>query len=374
MSFLNVGSGTGYFSSIVSELIGEFAISDGVDIWPETVAFAADNCRQAGKNNIHFTVGNVYQLDVNQGTLYDRIYLGACGSVHSVYLYKLLQVGGILVGPFETGTGQHLRRVVRRSDTRFDVEVISSVRFASLVEPPQSVSSSCLPGRATPTTQREQSRVCQSCAGLPGVPFTFALRELPWTSARHRAYPASFRGVVAAVVFGRPSNLRSAALTIEIWTLHIFPFCSRQWFDELPAAPPPSALARLAAAGEAARSAVMLPIRKARVRLESGFSDGSGGSTRASSAGSEIADFGDASPPWALLLPEGRSGPRRQPSRSNFVLRWLGCGAPLETGESDTELGGGRVRGHGRGIPAIMRRVAGCLCPPRWCAFWTQSA
>lgn len=196
ISFLNVGSGTGYFSSIVSELIGEFAISDGVDIWPETVAFAADNCRQAGKNNIHFTVGNVYQLDVNQGTLYDRIYLGACGSVHSVYLYKLLQVGGILVGPFETGTGQHLRRVVRRSDTRFDVEVISSVRFASLVEPPQSVSSSCLPGRATPTTQREQSRVCQSCAGLPGVPFTFALRELPWTSARHRAYPADRKSVV----------------------------------------------------------------------------------------------------------------------------------------------------------------------------------
>merc|ERR1719181_1738510 len=61
MSFLNVGSGTGYFSSIVAELCGPDAISDGLDIWPELVTHARECCQQLGKEHITFTEGNVYQ-------------------------------------------------------------------------------------------------------------------------------------------------------------------------------------------------------------------------------------------------------------------------------------------------------------------------
>merc|ERR1719446_1285495 len=135
MSFLNVGSGTGYLSSIVSELCGPDAVSDGIDIWPENVAHARECCRQLGKDHITFTEGNVYQLDVEQGMRYDRIYLGACANAKSKYLYRLLEVGGILVGPFQAGHMQQLRRVVRRTETRFSVEVLELVRFASLIEP-----------------------------------------------------------------------------------------------------------------------------------------------------------------------------------------------------------------------------------------------
>merc|ERR1719473_402932 len=64
MSFLNVGSGTGYFNSIVGELIGDMATNHGIDIWPETISHARERCRLRGKHNMEFTLGNVYQLDV----------------------------------------------------------------------------------------------------------------------------------------------------------------------------------------------------------------------------------------------------------------------------------------------------------------------
>merc|ERR1719265_1705300 len=135
MSFLNVGSGTGYFSSLVSELIGDSGIIDGLDIWPETVTHAQECCQKVNKGHLHFALGNVYQLDVDQGMRYDRIYLGACANARSKYLYRLLEVGGVLVGPFQAGHMQQLRRVVRRTEAHFAVEVLNSVQFTTLVEP-----------------------------------------------------------------------------------------------------------------------------------------------------------------------------------------------------------------------------------------------
>merc|ERR1719487_1069034 len=71
MSFLNVGSGTGYFNSIVAELNGAMATNHGIDIWQEAVAHSANRCREIGKEFIEFTLGNVYQLNVDQTTRYD---------------------------------------------------------------------------------------------------------------------------------------------------------------------------------------------------------------------------------------------------------------------------------------------------------------
>eukprot|EP00913_Durusdinium_trenchii_P001462 g1354.t1 len=73
MSFLNIGSGTGYFSSLVAEILGE-GVNDGLELWPENVAHAQERCRQLGKHHITFNEGNVYQLDVNLGMRYSRIY------------------------------------------------------------------------------------------------------------------------------------------------------------------------------------------------------------------------------------------------------------------------------------------------------------
>mmetsp|Transcript_43761 Transcript_43761/g.103398 ORF Transcript_43761/g.103398 Transcript_43761/m.103398 type:complete len:481 (-) Transcript_43761:180-1622(-) len=240
MSFLNIGSGTGYFSSIVAELLGKTAIHDGVDIWPETVAHAKQRCSQNGNHHINFTVGNVYNLDVDQGMRYDRIYLGACANARSKYLYRLLEVGGILIGPFQAGRSQELRKVVRCSETHFTYEVLSSVQFASLVEPPTSpLSLSGLMMReASPPSIVEEDGVATEGArltgtpGLPGVPFTFVLREPSWTPSQSWLYPSSFRDTISCVLMGRPEQQEALYLPPEIWVKHIFPMCSRRWFEK----------------------------------------------------------------------------------------------------------------------------------------------
>jgi protein-L-isoaspartate(D-aspartate) O-methyltransferase len=278
MSFLNVGSGTGYFSSVVSELCGPDAISDGLDIWPELVAHARECCRQVGKDHINFTLGNVYQLDVEQGMRYDRIYLGACANAKSKYLYRLLEVGGVLVGPFQAGHMQQLRRVVRRTEAHFAVEVLNSVQFATLVEP--------VPAPLPTPASRGQEIAVEDVRslGLKGVPFTFALRERPWAPQRNLAYPASFREAAYVLLSGRPRDPFVPWLPSEIWADHVLPWCSRMWFEvSLPVPTPIPSKMRIALSfvGEAVRKGFF----RKRLRSDSSVSDAGsdGGSTRASS-------------------------------------------------------------------------------------------
>lgn len=268
MSFLNIGSGTGYFSTLVSELLGERSINDGIDIWPETLAHAEDRCRRLGKSGMNFVQGNVYQLDVNVSMRYDRIYIGACANQRATYLYELLELGGILVAPFQAGPVQHLRKVVRESDTRFRVETLNSVHFATLVEPaatpPAAPSEELLEGSAGELGSRAP------VLGLPGVAFSFALRQQPWTPERCWAYPAAFRSVVATVVRGRARDPHLLCLPPEVWVRHVLPWCSKLWFELGPTVPPAAAtsaplraLSALASAGETVKRALCARARQA---------------------------------------------------------------------------------------------------------------
>mmetsp|Transcript_38833 Transcript_38833/g.100385 ORF Transcript_38833/g.100385 Transcript_38833/m.100385 type:complete len:569 (+) Transcript_38833:147-1853(+) len=260
LSFLNVGSGTGYFNSVVSELIGPAATNHGVEIWDETVAHARHCCSALGKRSMEFTVGNVYNLDVLLTTRYDRIYLGACANSRSKYLYRLLEVGGILIGPFQVGNhSQQLRRVVRVSETQFNVEVLGSVQFASLAEPrappmpmpsPPPTTEATVPtfappprGAATPSGRGTASHSSGTTTpggvtddgaqaiGLAGVPFTFALSEKPWTEDRCWLYPLAYRRTVAMALLSRPCDASVPCLPTEIWVKHVFPWCPKWWFD-----------------------------------------------------------------------------------------------------------------------------------------------
>eukprot|EP00928_Gymnodinium_smaydae_P061951 TRINITY_DN45901_c0_g1_i1.p1 TRINITY_DN45901_c0_g1~~TRINITY_DN45901_c0_g1_i1.p1 ORF type:complete len:544 (-),score=85.65 TRINITY_DN45901_c0_g1_i1:182-1813(-) len=220
MSFLNIGSGTGYLSCVMSEIIGDTAVNEGVEVWPDTVEHARSRCAELGKTNIEFTCGNVYNLDVDKSMRYDRIYVGACANSKSKYLYDLLEVGGVLVGPFQFGYTQQLRRVVRQTETHFAVEVLNSVQFATLVEPPPSMS--------LYSANASRAGLC----GLPGVPFTFTLSDCVWTPEKGRWFPDSFKRIVKCVSTGLPSDGGKLSLPPEVWIDLILPWCSRRWFEE----------------------------------------------------------------------------------------------------------------------------------------------
>merc|ERR1712232_1007049 len=116
---------------------------------------------------------------------------------------------------------------------------LESVRFASLVEPSRSAEVATPPFAFAPRPRVERRPSASSeynaghafstsdvgpDLGLEGIPFTFALREKPWTPLRCSEYPPSFKSTVSLV-------LRSRWLPREIWIQHVLPWCPRSWFE-----------------------------------------------------------------------------------------------------------------------------------------------
>jgi len=137
LSFLNIGSGTGYFSAMVAHLIGPSALHVGVERHEALVKHAETHCAELGLHNIQFVRGNCYLLDVAGSLRFDRIYVGAGAYRDARSLFKLLKSGGIIVGPFqnEDSDSQTLIKARRVTAATFAVTDRSPVQFAWLVRP-----------------------------------------------------------------------------------------------------------------------------------------------------------------------------------------------------------------------------------------------
>lgn len=103
-SFLNVGSGSGYFSALVCSLIGYHHQHFGIEAQEKVVQHARESL-QRWDNHHHVQVfhGSAFNLDATQGEGrfgMDRIYIGAAVSRAEIpHLAKLLKKGGVLVCP-----------------------------------------------------------------------------------------------------------------------------------------------------------------------------------------------------------------------------------------------------------------------------------
>eukprot|EP00439_Symbiodinium_sp_Y106_P080444 s783_g19.t1 len=254
LSFLNVGSGTGYLSSIVSEITGP-ALHHGVDLYSDLLDHAQDasvlwanNDGQLGANitlkecvssielqdmlrvqnkeYIQFFEVNAHDLDLVMCPRYDRMYLGACAGGQSKRLLALLQVGGVAVGPFETSSGQYIRRVLRtslgqcgdmeewwsavmdadlcpRSETTFDVKNLKQVSF----------------GRLLPSEE-------------PLRRPSFVLPSPPWTPSTHAAHSKGFRNAVREVLLSTTrANSPAHIVPRDIFVKHVFGFMHPRWFS-----------------------------------------------------------------------------------------------------------------------------------------------
>lgn len=110
LSFLNLGSGTGYLSTMVGLIIGSNGINHGVELFEDVVEFAEKKLKiflrtnpvYQGTNFSEpvFIVGNCLCLNTHYRQ-YDRVYCGAaCPNEYEEYMKSLVRVGGILVMPF----------------------------------------------------------------------------------------------------------------------------------------------------------------------------------------------------------------------------------------------------------------------------------
>jgi protein-L-isoaspartate(D-aspartate) O-methyltransferase len=104
ITVLNVGSGTGYFSSLIAHVLGRTGSVHGVEVNLRLVEHANKQVAALelqGMADIQFVCGNCFQLCPAERQ-YDRVYVGA-GAKNSMlpFMLELLAPGGILVGPFD---------------------------------------------------------------------------------------------------------------------------------------------------------------------------------------------------------------------------------------------------------------------------------
>lgn len=146
LSFLNLGSGTGYLSSMVGLILGPFGVNHGVELHSDVTEYAkqkldvfirtSDSFDKFDFCEPSFVTGNCLEIapDCCQ---YDRVYCGAgVQKEHEEYMKNLLKVGGILVMPLE----EKLTKITRTGPSAWETKKILAVSFAPLVQPCRSES------------------------------------------------------------------------------------------------------------------------------------------------------------------------------------------------------------------------------------------
>uniref|UniRef100_A0A0N5BSF3 Protein-L-isoaspartate O-methyltransferase domain-containing protein 1 n=1 Tax=Strongyloides papillosus TaxID=174720 RepID=A0A0N5BSF3_STREA len=138
LSFLNIGSGTGYFSTVVGFLLGANGINHGIECRENITEYAKEKGGQTllSKETTLFdwcrpvfVTGNAFNIDENCVNRYDRIYVGAkVPEGKKLFFPKLLKINGICVMPFRNG----LFKVTKKSEKCFEFKFIARVSFADL--------------------------------------------------------------------------------------------------------------------------------------------------------------------------------------------------------------------------------------------------
>mmetsp|Transcript_5505 Transcript_5505/g.14369 ORF Transcript_5505/g.14369 Transcript_5505/m.14369 type:complete len:380 (+) Transcript_5505:73-1212(+) len=217
-SFLHIGSGTGYFSSIVALIAGPLTVNHGVEHNAKLVKLASRLAAERGDvPNLAFFHANALQLRTADAAAesstasvcmkYDRIYVS--GVALPAQFFGLLRKGGVLVGPYEEGepdeghyhaAHQNLVRVVRTGPDEFTTSRLQAVHFA-------------------PLRQLAQEELRQAPA--------LVLKPLSWSPEVHAHFPSVFRATVRLLLC--MSNRKECALSllprdILLRVLHELPF------------------------------------------------------------------------------------------------------------------------------------------------------
>ena len=107
---MNVGSGTGYLSTLVGQILGPHDTNHGVEYYEDAIEYAKSKIEQFMKYSEGFNVlkfckpqlvqGNVHCLDI-VFRKYDRVYVGArlLDENTKQNIKELVEIGGILIFP-----------------------------------------------------------------------------------------------------------------------------------------------------------------------------------------------------------------------------------------------------------------------------------
>jgi len=204
LSFLNIGSGTGYLSTMVGLIIGPFGVNHGVEMHADVIKYAYEKLSEFKKNSPAldsfefcepvFVKGNGLSLpsDMRQ---YDRVYCGAaCPENHENYMKNLIKVGGVLVMPHN----DQLLQITRISQTQWEHKSVLPVSFSTLQQPTTADSKTSI--KLPDTEPIALQAVCRSC--IRRTLRANAEREFPHLTKprRRRVYPRKKRAIRNLVI------------------------------------------------------------------------------------------------------------------------------------------------------------------------------
>lgn len=139
-TFLNVGTGSGYFSTLVGVCLGDTGTNHGIEIFKNLITYSKgtikDWTRTASASSVGFAYPDIRCADIHDHNFldahrhrYDRIYISFLLHDRTVLdkTIKMLKIGGILVVPMLG----NMSRYTRLSETEANCEVLARVTFAA---------------------------------------------------------------------------------------------------------------------------------------------------------------------------------------------------------------------------------------------------
>lgn len=127
-TILDIGSGSGWTTALLSTLAGESGFVEGIEIIPSLVEYGKNNLQKANIRNAKITLGDPSSLG-KTGKLYDRILVSASAPEMPKALFDQLKPGGKLVIPVENS----IWRIARYEDGTIDAYELPGFQFVPLI-------------------------------------------------------------------------------------------------------------------------------------------------------------------------------------------------------------------------------------------------
>lgn len=125
---LDVGSGSGWTTALLSYIVGSKGKIYAVERVPELVEFGQENCQRLGIENAHFsTAGDEFGLP--EEAPYDRILVSASADELPQELVDQLKVGGKMVIPVH----EDILEITKKSKSDLDIKKHEGFVFVPLL-------------------------------------------------------------------------------------------------------------------------------------------------------------------------------------------------------------------------------------------------
>ncbi|KAK0178930.1 hypothetical protein PV327_007769 [Microctonus hyperodae] len=163
LSFLNLGSGTGYLSTMAGLILNHHGTNHGIELHKDCLDYAYEKLEEFKQKSLAldefdfcepvFMHGNCLKLEPNRQ--YDRVYCGAaCPESHEPFIKQFVKIGGILVMPYK----ENLLQIERIDDNLWKHKSMLPVSFAPLIIPKNDDQRSLQLPRSEPLSLQELSR------------------------------------------------------------------------------------------------------------------------------------------------------------------------------------------------------------------------